>query len=150
MCHCKRSVRIHVRICKLSIRILIRIWNELSLSIFYDWQVLLAYLLLNSFLWIRIRIWFYFFAFVSLYIVYAILYSILNSNTIYYIVSKFNYNVLFNTIRSRLLEPTLHFHILYPGPSMGQWAKCAHLVSGYQSTLENNSLYYINFRQRNL
>jgi hypothetical protein len=24
------------------------------------------------------------------------------------------------------------------------------LVSGYQSTLENNSLYYIDFRQRNL
>jgi hypothetical protein len=33
---------------------------------------------------------------------------------------------------------------------MGQCAKCAHLVSDYQSTLGNNSLYYIDFRQRNL
>jgi hypothetical protein len=36
------------------------------------------------------------------------------------------------------------------GVSMGQWAKCAHLVSAYQGTLANNSLYYIDFRQRNL
>jgi hypothetical protein len=34
--------------------------------------------------------------------------------------------------------------------STNQGAKCAHLVNAYQGTLANNSLYHIDFRQRNL
>jgi hypothetical protein len=40
--------------------------------------------------------------------------------------------------------------IMYLGTSTSQGAKCAHLVSTYQGPLGNNSLYYIDFRQRNL
>jgi hypothetical protein len=36
------------------------------------------------------------------------------------------------------------------GTSTSQGAKCAYLVSAYQGTLENNSLYYIDFRHKNL
>jgi hypothetical protein len=104
MCHCECSIRIHVRICKRNIRILVRIWNLLSLSISCDWQVLFAYSLLNCFLWIRIRIWNFFIAFVDC--VLYIIYNIFNSNK-----TPMCYS---NIMRSRLLEPTLHFYILYP------------------------------------
>jgi hypothetical protein len=38
--------------CELNVKILVRIWNVLPLSISCDWQVLL-----NSYLWICIKIW---------------------------------------------------------------------------------------------
>jgi hypothetical protein len=40
--------------------------------------------------------------------------------------------------------------LLLIGTSTSSGAKCTHLVSAYQGTLGNNSLYYIDFRQRNL
>jgi hypothetical protein len=49
MCHYKRTLKIHLKIYCHSVRILVRIWNALSLSIFYNWQVLLVYSLLNFF-----------------------------------------------------------------------------------------------------
>ena len=106
---CKCSIRIHIKICEWSIKILIRIWIALHLYISCDWQVFLAYLLLNSFLWIRIRIIMNFLNFFCL-TTYYILYIIYNIVRIIYdilhitywiqiqwisIVLKYNYNVIF-------------------------------------------------------
>jgi hypothetical protein len=93
------------------LEIFVRIWNVLSMSISHDWQVLLAYLLLNYFSWICIAIWIFFTAFVWPYTIYCIeysnilynikiLYIILKnytqySNTMYYTIFKYKYNILF-------------------------------------------------------
>jgi hypothetical protein len=53
------------------------------------------------------------------------------------------------TMNSKELSPA-YIEKGYEGTSTSQGAKCAHLVSAYQGPLGNNSLYYIDFRQRNL
>jgi hypothetical protein len=85
MCHCECSIKIHVKMCERSVRNLLRIWNALSLSISYNWQVALAYLMLilffiNSNYWI----WIFFISFVWLYIIYNGLALYSNSTPMYY------------------------------------------------------------------
>jgi hypothetical protein len=121
MCHCKRSVKIHVKICERNIRNLVRIWNALSLSISCNWQVSLAYLMLIYFFKFKLEheIFLLLLFDCILYIIYCTLYIV---RYIYY--TEFKYNGLalysnttpmyYSNTMNKLLESTLHFYILNP------------------------------------
>jgi hypothetical protein len=141
MCHCKCSVRIHVKICERSMRILVKIWNALSCFISCNWQVSLVYSLLNFFCEFALEYESFFIAFVWYYTIYSIVYTIYKilctMHNILYIIYCILYIIYWiqiqhfplysNTIpmyysntMSKLLEPTLYFYILNP-PLPWQW-----------------------------
>jgi hypothetical protein len=103
MCHCKRSIKIHVKICERSVRNLVKIWNALSLSISCNWQVSLTYLMLNYYfmnssywIWIFLLLLFgciLYIVYYALqkYTLYNKLYSIYNIYSILYIMHNILY-----------------------------------------------------------
>jgi hypothetical protein len=93
MCHCKCSIKIHVKIYKCNVRNLVRIWNVLSLSIPCNRQVLLTYSMLNLFFMnSNYCIWNFFIAFIWLYIIYNRLFVV---HSLLYIVNCILYIVYY-------------------------------------------------------
>jgi hypothetical protein len=103
MCHYEHSVKIHVKMCERGVRNLVRIWNALSLSISCNWQVSLAYSMLNYFLWIQIieyekKI----IVFVWMYTIYSI-FCIIN-NILYMITAQYIQHIIYSILNSNTMD----------------------------------------------
>jgi hypothetical protein len=140
MCHCECSVKSHVKIYKHSVRNLVKIWNALSLSILCNWQVSLAYSMLNYiFMNSNFWIWIFFIAFVWLYTIYSKLYTVYNIlYSILYIVYNILYSILY--IVYNILYSILYivYNILY----IVYWIQiqCISIVFLFNSNVYSNTL----------